>query len=235
MTEQHFTLPVAATLRLQARSGGISVTAEPRDDVAIDGDRAKGGLDDDGRTLLIRSGHAGSKSMSVRCPVGTDVKVGTQSGSVTLDGRFGDVRVTTMSGKIQVDAAERADLRTMSGSLSVATCDGSCRMSAVSGSITGGDVDHAAAQTISGAMKFERVRGAFRARTVNGSIDVRAGGEGDIAVKTVAGSVRIALPAGTAIVPCINTRGSVRCLLPEGDDCRVDAVSLSGSIDVVPL
>ena len=118
MGVRRFELPVAVTLRLQSRSGRVEVVAEPRDDVLAEGDAIESQVDDGGATLRIRNGH-GRKSFVVRCPVGTDVAIGTQSGPVRLVGDFGTVSVTTASGSIEVDSADEADLRTMSSSITV--------------------------------------------------------------------------------------------------------------------
>ena len=51
--------------------------------------------------------NAGSKSLEVRCEPGTDVIVGTMSGSIRFHGEFGAVRVATKSGKIEIDGRDR--------------------------------------------------------------------------------------------------------------------------------
>ena len=77
---QHFQLPIAVNLRVQSRSGRVRVIAEPREDVEA------------GATASMlpkrrRPRPAGPRrpwlgSLEVRCPAGTDVVVGTHSGSV---------------------------------------------------------------------------------------------------------------------------------------------------------
>jgi hypothetical protein len=232
---QHYALPIAVTLRLQSRSGKVHVIAEPRDDIEAQGDRLQMSEEDDGATLQLRAGR-GSGNLVVRCPAGTDIVVGTHSGSVRLEGRFGDVSITTMSGGIDLEAADQADLRTMSANISVGSCAGAARTSSISGRIDAGTAGSAVASTMSGAITFERVRGAFRARSVGGSIEASCDGEGAIAVKTVSGKVRLTLPAGMRLEACCKTMsGRVDCPFPSGGDLRVDAVSVSGSIQVVPL
>lgn len=234
MERRRYDLPVAATLRLQSRSGRVHVIAEARDDVDAETDSLEAFSEDGGRTLLIRSSRGGAKPLVVRCPLETDVVIGTQSGSVKGEGRLGVVRVTTMSGSIQVESAEEADLRTMSGSIEVGACRGSCRASAISGKVSVGSADAAAANTVSGSIKLDRVHGSVKARSVSGSIEMRASGDSPIAVKTVSGKVRIELPPGTEPATYFKTRGHVLCDFPRGDDCRIEAASLSGNIEVVP-
>jgi DUF4097 and DUF4098 domain-containing protein YvlB len=234
MDVRRFDLPVAVTLRLQSRSGKVLVVAEAREDVEAETDAVESYFDQAEATLVIRSSRGGSKPLTVRCPIDTDLNIGTHSGSVRLDGKFGTVRVTTMSGNIDVESAEEADLRSMSGSVSIATCFGRCRMNAMSGKLAGGKVDSLWANTVSGGIRVERVVGEVHAHSVSGSIELFANGDGEIAVKTVSGKVHIGLPDGTEPHTYFKTRGHVRCDFAQGDDCTIKAASLSGSIEVVP-
>lgn len=234
MEVRRIDLPVGVTLRLQSRSARVHVIAEPREDIEAETDSVESRFEDGGATLLVRSSRGGSKPLTVRCPVDSDVSVGTQSGAVRAEGKLGAVTITTMSGDIEVEDAEELDARSMSGKLTVGTCHGRCRLNAVSGSIRGGDVDTAYVNSVSGSIKFDRVLGDVRAKTVSGSVDLSALGEGVIAVKTISGRVRISLPEGTEPQTMFRTHGSVKCDFAQGRDCRIEAVSLSGSIEVVP-
>jgi DUF4097 and DUF4098 domain-containing protein YvlB len=232
---QRYDLPVAATLRIHARSGKVEVTAEPRDDVLVEGDRFEAEETHEGRELDVKSGHAGSKNLIVRCPVGTDIVVGTQSGGVRLCGDFGEVCITTMSGNIEVDTSDEADLRTGSGSITLSGCRERCRLNTVSGKISAGEVAAIAAGTMSGSITIERAGGKFKARTVSGSIRALLDGEGNIVVKTVSGKVQLALPEGTALATRFKTiSGKVRNPFPAGDDRYLEAMTISGSIELVP-
>jgi DUF4097 and DUF4098 domain-containing protein YvlB len=229
---QHFDLPVAVTLRLQARSGKIEIVAEPREDVVVEGDKFEAEEADGGATLEVRA--AFSKSLFVRCPVGTDIVAGTQSGNLRLSGEFGTVSVTTMSGTIVVDDADEADLRTGSGDITLGSARGRCRMNTMSGSITAGVVGAASAGTMSGSITIERVTGKLKARSVSGAIRAACECEGAIAVKTVSGKVWLSLPTGTALDTRFKTlSGKVRNPFPAGYDCHLEAMSISGSIELV--
>lgn len=234
MGVHHFELPVAVTLCLQSRSGRVDVIAEPRDDVEVEGDRIESLVDDEGRTLRIRNG-PGSKPLLVRCPAGSDVTVGTQSGAVRMTGEFGAVCVTTMSGKIELDRAEEADLRSVSASITVGDCTGRCRINTANGAAAVGHAGALSAGTVSGSIKADKIDGPLKARSVSGSIEARASGEGAITVKTISGKVHIALPEG--IEPHTRFKsfsGHLRCDCPEGDDLLLDAMTVSGTIEVVP-
>lgn len=234
MDTREFDLPIAAGLRVQSRSGRVHVIAEGRDDVSVETDSPEAFYDEAAQVLTVRSSRGGSKTITVRCPVDTDVEAGTHTAAVRLEGKFGAVRVSTMSGGIEVQESDAIDLRSMSGTISLGTCHGRCRVNNVSGSVTGAAADDLHASTVSGSIKFDRVLGEVRARTVSGSVEFEATGAAPITVKTVSGKVRITLPEGTEPQTVFKTHGRVRCDLPPGCDCRIEAASLSGSIEILP-
>src|SRR3954468_4544237 len=185
------TTPLMNEIRIASGSGSIRVIAEDRTDI----DPGSSGLVklDDGVANVV--GRRNSSNLTVRCPEGADVVIGTRSGSIELAGRFGAVRAQTTSGKIEVrDAAASADLRTMSGSLHVAHCTGLCRAKTKSGRAhieSAGAVDVAVG---SGRIDVDHVSGSVRARTISGSITVVADGTERIEAETMSGSIVIELP-----------------------------------------
>ncbi len=232
METKTFDLPVAVKLRLESRSGDVEVVAESRDDVVVEGDRISGVPVHDDRALQVRAGR-GTGKLAVRVPIGTDMSIGTHSGNVRMGGRFGDVSVTTMAGKIELDEADDADLRAMSADVNIGVCSGRVRVSTVSGSISGQSAASVKASTMSGSIRFGRVDGEFMARSVSGSITARCGGEGAVLVKTVSGRVHIDLPEGVEPEARFKTMsGRVKCDCPMGHDVRLEAMSISGSIEV---
>jgi DUF4097 and DUF4098 domain-containing protein YvlB len=235
MDTQRYDLPVAVTLCIQSRSGNVQVIAEPRDDILVEGEGFDAQEGDGGSSLEIRSGRGGSKTITVRCPIGTDVVVGTASGSVRTGGELGCISVTSTSGTVEVEAADEADLRTTSSSIRVGAVSGRSRMNTVSGKIEAERLGACWCGSMSGAIRLGRVDGPLKARTVSGKIEASSTGVGAITVKSVSGRIEIGLPPGTAITKRFKTlSGSLRCPFPEGDDLHVDAMTVSGSIELVP-
>lgn len=231
MSTHEYELPVATTVLLQSRSGRVEVVAEPRETVLAQGDKIEA-LPAEG-ALRIRNGR-GHGGFTVRCPVGTDVTIGTQSGSVTLHGDFGSVSVTTMSGKIVVESAEEADLRTVSAPIVIGLVRGRCRLNSATGKVSAHDVGAASAGTMSGSITIDRVAGGLKARSVSGAIHACAGGEGAIVIKTVSGKVRLELPPDCEPQTRFKTlSGHVTCGLRAGDDVLIEAMTVSGTIEVV--
>jgi DUF4097 and DUF4098 domain-containing protein YvlB len=227
-----FSPPADARLRLRigATSGGVKVTAEPRTDVVVDRGVAVTTMDGAIEIGAVRR----SNSIDVRCPAGADVMVGTRSGRVELNGRFGTVGVTSQSGSIRVGAVAEADLRTVSGLVELDECDGRCRVLTRSGRITVGATGDAEISTTSGSVGVDDVTGTVKVRSVSGTVSVASSGRGSVHASTVSGSITIRLPP--EVRPKVRTsgRGSVRSSFEPGDDLLVDIATVSGSVRLVP-
>ena len=220
-------MPDQLSLTVTTASGSVVITGEDRSDIVVEGGKAS--VEEAPGEVVVQ---AKSSSLEVRCPAGTDVRVGTASGRVELRGRLGDARVTTKSSSIRVEEVEALELRSASGSIDVGTCVGYCRLQSASGSVKVGDAGDVDISAKSGSIKVGRAaRG--RVHGVSGSVEVGATGEGDLDVRLISGSVKVTLPDG--VRPRVRLRsvsGSARCDCEEGDDCCIDVSSVSGSIQV---
>jgi DUF4097 and DUF4098 domain-containing protein YvlB len=237
MTTERIAFPESAEkqLAVATSSGDVTVVGEARDDVEVGGVRR----DRIGSRLGVQVGPEGridvvpakrSQDIEIRCPEGTDVMVGTTSGKVILEGRLGEARVTTVSGSVSAEEVENLDVRGVSGTVEVEECHGRCRIRAKSGTVRIERAGSVEVGTVSGTVEVGHVAGTVRIKGVSSTIDVTAGGEGDVDVHSISGSVSIALPAGVRPDLHIHTFGKVRRDVEEGHDCRVRVKSASGSV-----
>ena len=218
-------------LRISAVSGGVRVTAEARPDVVVE--RGGAAVADADGAFEIRPERP-SNSVHVRCPVGTDVIIGTRSGGVELRGHFGTVGITSQSGSIRVTVVADADLRTISGVVEVAECEGRCRISTKSGRITVGATRDAEISTTSGRVGVDGATGAVQVRSVSGTVTVASSATGPVNASTVSGSITIRLPPGVRPTVRSSGRGAVQSSFEAGDDVSVDIASVSGTVRLVP-
>ncbi len=176
---------------VSSRSGRVLISGEDRTDIEVDGASAR---HDDAGVLTVKGG---SRSIEVRCPVGSDLVVGTSSATVKLRGLLGDVRVTTRSGSIDADEAATIEARSVSGRISIAAT----RQALVR--VTSGRVDlrlgrsgSADVSAVSGSVSIKVPRGARPAtalRSLTGAVDaLPPGTDGSITVRTVSGSITVA-------------------------------------------
>ena len=238
MAEQPVSLSVPghAELHLLTRSGQITVVGEERPDVLIESgapSRDKIEVDETGR-LRIPSAKGGSAPLSVRCPAGSDVVIGTMSGRVELRGVLGAVRVTTVSSDILVERAESLDLRTVAGNIEVGSCAGACSLRTTSGKASVGSTGDAYVSTISGSIRLDKTSRKVRAQSVSGQVRVVTQNAGDVKVQTLSGSVTVEVPIGVRPETRLKSKtGRPHSECPEGSDCRIAVRSFSGKIEVV--
>ena len=230
-------VPGHTELHLSTSSGRVLVTAEDRSDVVIEaGAPSEDRIDRDatGR-IRLTSARGGSADLELRCPSGADLVVGTLSGHVQLQGQLGAVRVTTVSGNVEVGRAEELDVRSISADIKVERCAGECLLRTKSGRTEIGSARDARVSTISGRIRLDESTGTVRAQSVSGTVEVGTQRDGDVAVQTMSGAVRVAVPEG--VRPHTRLRslsGRPRCDCEEGSDCQIAVQSLSGKIEVVP-
>src|SRR5215475_13516408 len=111
-------------INVSTRSGRVTITAAMHHDLTVVGGFVK--HLDDGTADIRRD--RGSDGIEVMCPPGTDVTIGTVSGTVETNGALGAVRVSTVSGKVRIEHAADVDVRTKSGTVEIGECDGDCRV-----------------------------------------------------------------------------------------------------------
>lgn len=167
---------VAFELRTSS-NGDVSICSVRADRDSCDGDRRRSNDDDDrwnNRDVSV--------AMTVLLPRGTQLKVATGNGALTMERVGGDVHASTGNGRVRVDGTEgTVNVSTGNGDVEVRSARSSVRVS------TGnGDVDVATSE------------GPVSVSTGNGDIDVRMSAlraRDDMSFSTGSGSVRLSLPA----------------------------------------
>ena len=214
-------------LRLTATSGRIRVLAEARDGLLVE--RGEDRADADGREI-----RGGSDGVRVRVPTGTDLVIGSDSGSVTAEGVLGAVGITTTSGRVRIDHCRELDVRTGSGRLDVGEVDGDARIRSTTGRIQVQRVGGALrVDSTSGRVEVDDVHGAVTARTVEGRLTIGLQGTEPVCCESVSGRIDVTVPRGVAPSTSMRTvSGRCTCDLPEGTAPAISARTVSGRIDV---
>lgn len=210
------------TVRVSSGSGAVHVTAEVGRTECWSSVEPLSGL-----PLTVE---AGSSSVRVRVPEGTDLVIGATSGKVTVEGRVGALSVLTTSGRISVERATTVDARSTSGRVQVGHADGLCRVVSTSGRV---DIDRcgsADAASRSGRIVLGEAHGPVRANCTSGRIVVRLAGAHDVEAETVSGRIDISYPAD--VRPLVASGGTDRSVDSTHHDCTVVARSGSGRVVV---
>ncbi len=212
-------------MRITSASGRIRVIGEARPDVTVEGAPM---VTHHGTQIVLGK----SRKIEVRVPAGTDVVVGTLSGTVELRGELGNVRITTGSGDVTAEQVASIDARTKSGRVEVHESLGAVRVKTASSAI---HVESAAGEvriaSVSGKVEVKEARGEASVRTVSGNADLGLGAGAVAIVETVSGKMRITVPSGVhpaARLTSISGKRQVDC--DPGDDVEITARSVSGDL-----
>jgi DUF4097 and DUF4098 domain-containing protein YvlB len=217
-------------VQISTRSGNIRVLAEAGAELSVEGGVIVN--EELGVVEIRRDRDADAKEITVVCPAGTDVTAGTTSGKISTLGRLGSVRVASVSGKIHVAWAERADARSKSGAITIDEVTNDCRVVVTSAKVHIGKAQRASIAGVSGVVTMENVEGAD-VKTVSGKVLISTSGGGEVNVRTVSGLVEVTVPREVQPATKLKTvSGKVRCDCPTGDDGAICVTSVSGTIRV---
>lgn len=213
-------------LKIVTTSGRVRVIGEDRGDAVVEAPGPRRVLDgSEVRTT--------SKAVELRVPAGTDLVVGTASGTVLLEGPLGSTRVTTASGAITAEDVASIDARTTAGSIDVrARGEGRLRTSSSAVHVRGAARGLSVATT-SGRVVVEDSRGPVSVRTVSGAVEIGVGAPAAVTVDTISGGVRVTVPPGVAVSSrfrSVSGRPHLEC--ERGDDMELTVRTVSGGLSV---
>jgi DUF4097 and DUF4098 domain-containing protein YvlB len=204
------------------------VAGEQRGDVLIDSGRASVR---DGH-LAIESPRGGTGDISVRVPTDCDLSIGTVSGNVSVRGKLRDVRVTTVSGTVAVEQAERVDVRGVSSDIEVGRAT-RCLLRTKTGKAICGAASDAQVSTVSGRIRLPATTGVVEVQSVSGAIEVGTARAGRVRAQTLSGKATIAIPPGVRPrTRLASVTGRPRYEGEQGSDCDIAVRSVSGPIEV---
>jgi hypothetical protein len=212
-----FAFGARGSAELTLRAGDIIVRAwsEPRVRIRAMSERSLIRLDASGGNFFalgLRDARGGDTRFEVTVPVGTRLRVGSQSGDISITGTKGEIEARTNNGDIDIeDAAGRVEIAgVLSGDVAVRRVAGDLRIGTVSGDVDlddiTGDVE---VETVSGDVDLRRVTSKrIRARTTNGDVTFdgaidAAGGRYDFASHS--GEVELTVPRSTSARVTVST------------------------------
>jgi len=170
---------IAAAARVEHREGDHST-------VIVDTDPA-------------RDGWRSAFNVSVTAPTGSNIRVQSQSGDLTVTGVAGLVDVRTASGDVQLDETTGKTLvQTASGDVGIGTAGAVVDVRTASGNVGVGPVGgDALIHTTSGDIRLGAVAGNISARSVSGDVRVSDAMAGQAEINAVSGDVQIGVHAGS--------------------------------------
>jgi DUF4097 and DUF4098 domain-containing protein YvlB len=171
-------------------------------------------------------------SYTIEVPRETEVSTTVASGSQSIHGVRGPIKVVGVNGPIRVNQIDRyAQLTTVSGSIDASDMGDDVRATSASGRVTlsniKGDVN---INALSGSAQVTKLGGRVEATTASGSIDV-AGAKSDVKIHAASGHVTVQGDPGANTYWNLNTvSGPVRLSVPQSTNFHLSAEAVSGQI-----
>jgi DUF4097 and DUF4098 domain-containing protein YvlB len=158
-------------------------------------------------TDQARQGWRTAFLVAVTAPVGSGVRIQSQSADVRISGRAGRVEVRTASGDVQVDDVDAGALvQSASGDLQIGAVGGDLDAKTASGDVNAGPVGAAATVvTTSGDIRLAGAAGAIVCRSVSGDIRLADVASGRVEATSVSGDVEIGVHAGSGATVALST------------------------------
>jgi hypothetical protein len=246
--EQTFDLGDAPSLEIDNFAGSVTVRAGTDGTIRVVAtkqarlrsslERIEIDMDERGDGLEIRTRKppglsTASVKLEITAPAGTRLDVYTASGSMSVQGLSGDVKLEAASGSV--------DVRDLSGDVEVDTASGSVEIVDVTGRID--------AHASSGSIDARGAMGQVQLATGSGSIEYQGTPQGDCRFVTGSGRITLMLPAELNMEVELDTgsgdidvdfdvdgqvtRREVKGVIGDGSQGSIYAHTGSGSIDLI--
>jgi len=177
-------------------------------------------------------------SYTIEVPRETEVSTTVASGSQTIHGVRGPVKLVAVKGAIRVNQIDRyAQLTTVSGSIDASDMGDDVRATSASGKVTLSNVKgDVSINAVSGSSQITKLGGRVEATTASGSIDV-AGAKSDVKIRAASGHVTVQGDPGANTYWNLNTvSGPVRLSVPQSTNFHLSAEAVSGQIQAdIPI
>src|SRR5882762_3960086 len=176
--------------------------------------------------------HHVSIAYTIQVPRDTEVSATVASGTQTIRGVRGPVKVQAASGSIRIEKIERdAQLSTLSGSVSATDIGSDLRVSSASGSVTvsnaKGDVR---VNALAGVIRVSKSGGRIEADTASGEVEIE-GAANDVKAHAVSGRVSVqGNPGANSYWELKTISGSVLLKVPAAANFHLSAQAVSGEI-----
>lgn len=229
--QETFTTTGPPRIAVTVRAGDVKLVPGQEDQivVTIDGSAADAfRIEQAGSSVVVeaprdRGFRFRRADVTVALPEGADAEIRVTAGDVTSSVSLGEVRVVTTAGDVRLGTIASGSVKTASGDI---------RLGDVGGDLTVG--------TASGDVRVRNVAGELDAKTMSGDIDVRGFLGSRCAAGSMAGDVRLGIPAGRTLRVDVQTlSGDLRNELPfhpgkHTGEVDLTVKTMSGDVALVP-
>lgn len=186
----------------------------------------------EGRALAIKDAEGSrARRLEIRVPASIlRMAIDTVSGDIDCDAGGRDLRISSVSGDVELGHADRGQVATTSGDLTIRGC-AALVLETKSGDIEVEDVPGMVrAQSASGDIRMEGVGGPVEVRSLSGDLELGLG-DGPVKASTASGNVELRAGAGFAGGEVDSKSGDVEAELGKAS-LEVYAETVSGDVEL---
>ncbi len=248
MITEEFKVGKNAAVDVRVKSGHIEVTTGPEGTIRVEAETGdpKFAVEQAGDRIYIASDRnagwlsARRANVVVTVPEETDVSVETASAKVDCEGRLGNVDAKTASGDVGLEYVESAMVKTASGDVRAGRVDRDIKVSSASGDASVEHCERGVFSTASGDVRLETATDSVSVSTASGDLNVGRFTGGRVSFKSMSGSARIGVPAGTRVdLDATTLSGKLNLPKPSGESAppterqmRIKAKLVSGDLTI---
>jgi putative adhesin len=166
--------------------------------------------------------------VTIELPTGSRVDCDLDMGSITSDGRLGDVRLKSGMGEMHLGGTKDLQIRGSYGKLTVDRVDGDADISTGKEIRIGHIAGMGMIKNSNGSTRVGQAGGDLYVKAANGDIDIDRTG-GNVTAKTANGSIRVGEVAGGAVV-LETAAGDVRVAIRQGVPAYLDVATQYGNV-----
>ena len=216
----------AMQVMILVRSASVTVTATDTEVVLA----PRGRIEGQGNSVIV---HGGSDKLDVEVPVGSDLVIATASGAVRCCGSLGMVSVTSASGKVILERADQAEVRTASGSIDIGEVLETIGVLTKGGSVTIASARRVNATTVNGTITVSSTQHA-EVNTVSGRVKIATTGVPEVKIRAVSANIEVSVERGSRpAMGLVTVAGKVRCDCATGTEGDLTIKTVSGAITVI--
>ncbi|WP_331744503.1 DUF4097 family beta strand repeat-containing protein [Streptomyces mirabilis] len=236
-----FTTPEPIKALVNVADGAVRLIAGPRADtvVRVSSDAPDGGTAGESAQgtkveyadglLTVRSHERTGLSVTIELPTGSELECSTDEAELTAKGEFGQCRLRTSRGRIELDRTGPLTADLADGILEVARISGTVKVIASSGSVQLGTVEgDVTVKSSTGDIRVAETEGVLELSTADGNIEV-GHADGDVNAKASGGFIKVGgLTTGNAHL--LTAAGAVEIGISSGVSAWIDARTDSGTV-----
>jgi putative adhesin len=166
--------------------------------------------------------------VTIELPTGSQVDCDLDMGSITSEGRLGDVRLKSGMGEMRLGGTKDLQIRGSYGKLTVDRVDGDADISTGKEIRIGHIAGMGMIKNSNGSTRVGQAGGDLYVKAANGDIDIDRTG-GNVTAKTANGSIRVGEVAGGAVV-LETAAGDVRVAIRQGVPAYLDVSTQYGNV-----